>query len=66
MPDTPDPDPESNWTAARRASGGCLYCENDRDLERRGDHWFCPVCARSWLAYTRQDRAILRVNKIRP
>lgn len=42
----------------------CIYCTNDRDISRRGDEWFCPVCSRTWFAYTVTDTLRLKLDKI--
>ena len=42
----------------------CIYCTNDRNLERRGDEWFCPVCARCFFALSEDDKRRLKLDKI--
>ena len=44
----------------------CPFCTNARDLERRGAEWWCPVCARCWLALSAEDEELLRSAKIDP
>ena len=44
----------------------CLFCTNDRDIERRGDEWFCPCCSRTWLALSADDKVRLRLDRIKP
>ena len=42
----------------------CIFCTNDRDLERRGSEWWCPVCSRTWLALSVEDVLRLKLDKI--
>ena len=50
---TPEPEPPE-----------CIFCTNDRDLERRGDEWFCPVCSRTFFALSVEDLLRLKLDKI--
>ena len=40
--------------------------ELDKLINRRGPEWWCPVCARCWLAYTASDARLLKVYGIAP
>lgn len=44
----------------------CPFCDNPRDLERRGPEWFCPVCGKVWRALNRNDERLLRTMRIKP
>ena len=52
----PEPEPEPSE---------CICCTNWRDLERRGDEWFCPVCSRTWFALSVDDKVRLKIDHIK-
>ena len=52
--------------AIRQMEPECPFCDNDRDLERRGTFWFCPVCSREFPALSVNDRTLLHRLKIEP
>jgi predicted RNA-binding Zn-ribbon protein involved in translation (DUF1610 family) len=58
-------DERSPWSQAT-SPPTCIYCGNDRDIERQGHEWFCPVCSKSWLALNRHDEKLLRSRNIDP
>lgn len=51
-------------SAVRQLFPTCPHCWNDRDLERRGPFWFCPVCSRESPAMTENDKRWLRSVRI--
>lgn len=60
-------DDPSNWHEATQLTHPmCPYCGTDRDIERSGAFWHCPVCTKEWYAWNRSDRRLLRVAKISP
>ena len=61
MPDDPR---ESDWHKA--TAGACPHCGNLRDIERRGDEWWCPSCLRQFPALSENDTKFLHQIKIEP
>lgn len=48
----------------QQPSPECPFCDNERDLERRGHEWFCPCCSKCWLAWTNNDKRLLKTLRI--